>query len=651
MDGTLTHYLDGVQVEEPLGWLDFTEEIGRNFDDRILGVNYPVEVTFTGAAYEQLRTRYLASYCDLISYWVDFNCAGGTSRVVRGQVPLGDVEWNLNKCEARVKVVDDGYGARILNNKDIVVFPTATKTKNGSDITPVAPYDLELFQTGGIAAYTVLAYDWKECMEHMVTYITDGEVAFASSFYDNLPIDERYALVYGYEMRTGDGTALAPGLTFAELYANLWRKYNLWAYITQPQNGSPTLHIEASEDTYSATGVLAFPWQDDLKQSIEPRLLFAKVDVGSDSAEKDIPGNFSLPFVPLLTHYKESYELQGSCNSGIGLDLMSSYVIDNNAIEDVVNNSVDEYDDEVFMVQNDGAVATQSIEYTVNPIYNVQLLNGIVFNRFPLQSNGVLQYASQDAAFQAAQIASTFPVISIPGFGSTTSVSAIVQFDEDFPPNGFDVDNNYGNGTAQGSPVSQANSRYTAAAGGSYVFTVVLRWAVSVPPDPGGYAALTWVVERRNAGGTLISSTTNVQAQITTGNFTDSDDFLIPLSVGDYVQVTYTIQVLNTNLFTSGPTGARLLNGGLFQTNYVITGGGVVANQIDPDAYRSTVYEFERATPVDPWISLREDPTQMISVATDDVSFRRAHVLKATRFIATGETAWELIANRDQPFK
>ena len=125
---------------------------------------------------------------------MDFHCQGSTYRVVRGVISLADIEWNLNRCTAKVKVQDDGYGARIFNNKDIGVFPTSEVTKNGDALTPVTAIDLEVFDPtaafGTYLAQTRKAYDWLECMTDLVGYITDGELTVQSNWYDALPDDE-----------------------------------------------------------------------------------------------------------------------------------------------------------------------------------------------------------------------------------------------------------------------------------------------------------------------------------------------------------------------------------------------------------------------------------------------------------------------------
>lgn len=674
-NGTLFHYLNGVQCEEPGGWADFTEGLERNFDQRIIATQYPIEVTFTGGAYSTLRELFLENFCTSVEYTVDYVC-GPTYRVVRGIISLADVDpWNLNKCSATVKVQDDGYGARIFNNKDIKVYPTATLTKNSEALTPVTHIDLEVFNPsaaeGVYLADTRRAYDWMDCMEHTVQYITDGEVTAESQWYQDLPEDEKYALVYGRELRVADGASLAPQFSFEELFANAWKKYNLWAYITRDTSGNIVLRIEEEGDTYTSTLSVAMPDQDDLEQSIESDLLYERVEVGSETYIKDEDVEFSLPFLTLQGFVKEDIHFSGTCNTDSAFDLVSTFVIDTNVIEDSVIANNDEYDEDIFMIQYSPyqARATKG-SYLIggtNPfLYNEQLLNIKVLERFDLPGDLIIQSGPDDPAFQATDH-------QVQGFWDTGSVTSDVpvsspnfdtRFQDDFTAPNFDTDNTWGNGTPPGTLVSAANSRYTAEVGatGLYAFIYYVPWRSvrQIEAYGSGYfdtARFFLRAERYNAANVLISSLL-VEDELGTlsfsgGNYAPdqtsslSGQFVFYLQAGDYVKVIHSYYYLASAFSASAQF--TVLENAEFRTDFVAIGGGSI--DVDPDDYRATVYRFDRSCTASDWVNLRDTPIDMVSVATDASSFRNAHVLKASRHIATGETEWELIANRQQEFK
>ena len=104
---TFTHYIDGQVVSEPTGWQDFEQEIARDFDKRMVTVQYPSEATFTKGGYALLRSMFLESDCGIVVYEAYDECDGVRSLLVRAHIILADCEWNLNRCEAKCSLVDD----------------------------------------------------------------------------------------------------------------------------------------------------------------------------------------------------------------------------------------------------------------------------------------------------------------------------------------------------------------------------------------------------------------------------------------------------------------------------------------------------------------------------------------------------------------
>lgn len=679
-NGTLTHYIDGNGIDEPVGWEDFTEDLERNFDQRIIATTYPIEVTFTGGANETLRALYLENFCATVTYEVDFHCQGSTYRVVRGVISLADVEWNLNKCTAKVKVQDDGYGARIFNNKDIKVYPTANVTKNGLALTPVTPIALEVYDpTAAVGTYladTRVAFDWLACMEHIVGYITDNELTAQSNWYDGLDDAERFALVYGHELRVADGSSLAPYYSFKDLFANAWKKYNLWAYVERSATGAPILRIETDADTYGTGTAIAMLKQDDLLQGIDTDLLYARVEIGSEKFIKDESSGYSLPYLPMQGFTREEYHLLGTCNTDAVLNLVSSFVIDNDVIEDSAINNSDDHDNEVFMIQYD-QITNKAVKSTYlipgGPpfLYNEALLNITVANRWRLQADGVVNFNEEDATFQATHYADQNPYSDTVGNNTTVSSSDVqVQFSNDFSFGNFDNGNNYGNGTIPGNPVSQANSRYADPILGFYQFGNLLNWSVrrQFTIATGGYTETIQITSRLRRFNSL-----NVQVSVQdvttvhtitgdaggsslvvdmTDSYSDLHTFSALLQPGDYVMIMqwYTYSILADELIAGVDFDFTLTTGTNFYTLFVATGGGVLV-EADPDEYKATKYTFDRHSNTAEWIALRDDPTQNVIVATDSEALRTTYPLKVSRNIATGETAWETIADRNQPNK
>lgn len=681
--GTLIHYIEGVEVERPKGELDFTEELTRNFDRRIIGPQYPITVTFKGGGYERLRTLFLEDFCTSVTYTVDFDC-GETYRVVRGIISVADVVWNLNKCEAEVKVRDDGHGARIVNNAKLKVSPTGILTKNGLTLAPIAHKDIELFSSANVSQGTSRGYDWLECMSHLVSFITDNEVTVVSDWYDALPDSERYAIFYGREVRVGDGSSLAPSYSFEELWPELWKKYNLWAYVSRSTTGDPVLKIEQEPATYTSTTAKSYPDQDDLEQSVDTDRLFVNVEIGSETYIKNEDAVFPLPFLTTFGFTKESWGLSGTCNSDNSFNLVSEFIIDTNVIDDCRVGNNDEYDENIFLIQYTDATDVATMGQYLDPgsdpwLYNEQLLNVNVIARFPLPANIIFPFVSADISFLAElfQLGTPFNLYTVnPVVSGAVNTSSFVQtkYNNDYTAPNHDASNSWGNGTVQGTQVTQVNSRYTAQAQGVFVFHVHDIWSVqrqvgfSQPFIMNDIYTIRMRIRRFNAANTLLQTIDEVNVHTQTFNYPgggsnsisptftyeEDEDYTLYMGIGDYVIASTQYEIVST-ISVGGVIGTNSADaffsaaGSTIETTFSPIGGGDII--VNPDEYRATRYHFDRSCPASDWVSLRDNPIDMVRVATDQLSFRNAHVKKATRFIATGETEWELIANRAQQFK
>lgn len=680
MNGVFRHFINDALVDEPQGWADFEEELDRNYKLRIIASKYPANLTFTTGAYETLRNLYLDGFCNSASYRIENHCNGIVDVAARGEIIISDIKWNLNKCAAEASVADDGFGARIINNSKIKVFPTSEVTKNDEPLTRVASFPLTLFDQDGTTTGTCLAYDWLECMEHIVAYITDREVSVESDWYGALADTERYCVAYGREVRTGDGASKAPSYSFEELYGELAKKYNLFAAIVRDSSGNPVLKIETEDYWYGTTTVKTYQHVDDLTQSIDGDRLFASIKLGSTTAIKDEDGAFPLPFLSLTGFVEEELAVQGTCNTDSQLDTVSEWVIDTNVIHDAVINGADDYDEDIFLIQytdaTDSATIGQYLLPGSNPwLYNEQLLNSNVAARHHLQLDGVQTYASTDAAFHATLTDSAlhtdqqFTATNMVEGSSYISNVFQERYDNDYSGANFDVDNNYGNGTVQGNPVSQANSRYTAPATGYYIFEehteirAIRDFTAATIVNNTETLYLQVRFDHFNSAnvqiGQLIHTETftwnygNSLSQVTAiGDnrfFNCTNEYTALFNTGDYLVVRKRYEFISVGLeivAIGNNVTIRTLPGCTFETTFVATGGGNIP--ADPDQYRVVVYEFERHMRGSEWVSLRDDPSQMVNVATDASAIRFAHLYNAKRNIATGNVTWKLIANRDQ---
>lgn len=665
------HLLDGNAVDEPMGVQDFSDELSRDLKNRIIGVKYKVSLTFTGSGFKYLDDKYQAGgFCGTVSYEARQWCNGSEFTVIRGEINLAECKFNETKCEVEADIADDGIGARIINNKEIPVSPEAEATKNDEALTPISPVDLRVFDpSAGSGTWIVTgrrAFDWFEAITNTVLYITDNTVSVVSDWYVALPVEERYAILTGFELRTATGATAAPLVyTFKELFDEIGKKYNLWIAVERDTSGNPVLRIEPEGYFYGSTGTIQHTDIQDLIRSTDLDRLYAKVTIGSDTFIKEQGGTFSLPFLILRGFTKEEFSFSGTCNTDESLDLVNKWIIDSNVIEDVVVNGNDEYDDDIFLIQYNSATgqATKGDYLTpgANPyLYNEQLQNSLVIARYDLPSSVGAFFSATAAAFRAERT-SPDPIEFYP-LPAGLSALSIVRFDDDYTPPNNDGTNAWGNGTVQGNPVSQANSRYTAAAQGYFEFDVSVLWRITqnVPLVLGsGITQRAYKtirpdvqVEHYTAGNVLIGTPQGLPAsayQYIPGAYSISGTIGVSMDVGEYIQVRYQFEHTAPTIQTpfagpippSFPEGVtvRLLNGSVIQTSFV-TGGGYVAGG---GQARIIKYEYERDIDVAQWVSLTADPKQQIAIGGGPQALLTTHLLNAERNIVTGATTWQVI--------
>lgn len=678
LEGQLRHLVNGIQVEEPERYTDLKEEVERSVTNRLISGKFPFQLSFIGDGYALLRSYYLDDYCTIVPYELQQYVSGIWTRISLGEIIVADITFELTRGKANTTITDLGAGSRIMPNKDIVIYPSADKTKNGDDVTPAPALSIEIYDpAAALGTYLSPArtgYDWLACMDHLVQSISDGRVTVVSDWYNALPDDERYAMFNGSEVRSHNTATFAPGFNFTDLFNGLARPYDLWAAV-ESNGDDAILRIEPSAYFFGSGTGPSFPNTDGLEQSVDTRLLYQLVRLGSEGAVKNelADAAYSLPYITLRTFSKEEFHLEGTCNTDSILDLTNKFVTDTNAIEHAAINSSNGNDEKVFIIQYDQntnkAVKGEYLDPGVPPyLYNPGLYNEQIINRYRLPAAGVVYYAPQTAEFRAEYTTANPSFQNLASTLGTDTTTTTQVFDNDYAAPNNDVANNWGNGTTQGNPVSSADSRYTAPAQGFYQFSELLIWEIaqntaqdaliigSSTPALASIAART-IYSRFSSGNTLLQSAvyTSVFAeQVTQGTFEQTFQHGFSLNTGDYVVVTrlFISTPAQGTIFGPSPsfsTDVRFLPGSSLFTSFVALGGGRLTPP-DPDQYYATLLKFKRHLSITEWLAYKADISQQISVSENE-NMRIGYVRKISRTVHNGETEWEIICNRNQEFK
>ena len=139
------YYINGSLIDEPIGYDKFVTTIKRDRQIRGIVATQDGTLSFIGSGYDTLYQFKLDNGFDFTAdlliqrsddegnNWDDW---------YDGKLFISDVEFDEEKKTATTKVTDNGYYARINNNKALGIPIYAEFSKNNTAITPCTEYDL-----------------------------------------------------------------------------------------------------------------------------------------------------------------------------------------------------------------------------------------------------------------------------------------------------------------------------------------------------------------------------------------------------------------------------------------------------------------------------------------------------------------------------
>jgi len=644
MRSQFRHIIDGQVVTEPDGWEDIAQRIKRDFERRIIYVEYPLTLTFPADGYRLLRNIFRRDRCRSLRYVLQERCSGDAwKNIVSGRIIVADTNFNVTRCTAEATVVDDGAGAALLSGWSIPAFPEANESRNGVPITAAPPLTIEIFNpTAPLPDYLPpprTMWDVMDFLRTAVAFISDGRCSVVSDWYDNLPDDERIAILLGIRLRILSGPYMPPSASVGDIMTFLCRAFNLWGGIYSFPDGTATLRLEPAGYWYGAAIAHSDIEVGELSAEIATDRLYSTVQFGSKEAISNRGFNpaLSLPFFPLRGFSEEVYHTLGECSQDRKLDLTLPFVVCTNAIQNSRINGSTTNDNRVFAIQYDRtllrAVKGDYLTSGLGPyLYNEILLNGNVAARWNVGADLSQILAPQGEMFRAERTADD----ALQNIGSGISFFQL-QYDDDYNAPNFDQGNDYGNGTTQGNPVSQANSRYTAVVQGAHGFEATIVFNLFMPTP--GVAGVTLVIERYNSANTLVGPGLGPTVTYNqSGTYTLTWSVTHPnMNVGDYVIVRcqVTNQSGNTNK-TFTPLATRY-----FRSTFTPSWGGFIQSEapIEP----LVVLKGETYISRQQWDNLRQDYRGAIRLGTNGIIEGTGHMSGTSYRLSTGITEVEII--------
>jgi len=659
-------YFNGTEVQDPINWDDFEENIVR--DDTIKGLlpRYDIKLTFTADGYDYLYSLKKSSgYCNLVDLRVDYKCGDGYKTILNGYIFISDCRFNKSRCTVEVQVTDDNFGARIYNNKNIKTELNTGKSKNGEDITVATEYSCEFFKpSDGTTLPTnrnvVFVYD---AFRYLIDFMTDGLVGFESDYLDyttgsvsTIPLAKTLTVVLGSELRTPSQSKTA-NISFNDLFKEVDKKYPIGFTVIKGSDGRPTIKIEEEDYFYNngtSINIINIP---DLVESFDQEKLYSKVVFGGTTATYNNTIH-SFGQIQFLGFKEEEYHLQGECNIDKSLDLTSEYIIDTNIIEELVytNTSNTSYDEETFLIECRyyDVSTVQAIPYAnlvtqqaTPAYYNGGLANNKVAERYNLQGNIAQYLGGNDVGFRASTTYSQF-LASHTNVGSaappalqTTTIKGAFNNDSTLP--NYDAAGNY----------STVNNRYTSSQAGQYQFKARPTIAATTPTNIGLDYNRSWRItvafRRYNSSNTLLEdnlyyfpSETGFYQNAGLGQFLFDPSHVMYLDGGDYAEIWYTIESQPTN-HTLNSNGVYY-HSGEFYTDATVTGGGIY-EESEPNDYFVSKFEFTNPLNNQDYELMKDDLSKAMVINHDGVNNVTAWIRKIDRKLSTGETKFELISN------
>jgi hypothetical protein len=454
-------YLDGIEMESPLNWVDFNLNLKRDKSIDALLLVSDTTLEWMGSGYVYLVNLIESDgFCGFSELLVTDD-ESPELEIFKGRIFLSATEIDEGICTIKTKVEDRSFYAMINNNKSIEADLTAGLSKGKLAITPVDDYMIDCHTvTTNMYKRTVYSVRVYEAFRYLVEFMTDGVVQFTSDTFDAGGEWEGLCITTGLKLRGATGPAFNnPPLTqfsFKELYEEVRKKIPIGVTIDEAA-GVYTVRIESIDYFNQSSGAFAFENIDKIRTKFNEDKLYASIRVGSNAIDQSL----TFPETQPIIGYREEQLFNNiNCNIDNELDLLSEWIISSNVIEDCVTNLSGYYDEDLFLITttyvNDFVgicTATDVFQSGSDWFYNDALRNINVLQRYAngipasaLQSfNGTPAdfYAWQTTTLTRQRIATVSSALVVNNAPTGTFVNDMVIFDDDTNPPGSDPNGVY----------------------------------------------------------------------------------------------------------------------------------------------------------------------------------------------------------------
>ncbi len=650
--------LDGrVVSESPEGINDLRASIKT---DKGIGGRFLSEdatLTFYKDGYRYLTSLDQIGFCGEIEISIEEDEDDQAWRTIHdGIIHLPACEFGISPFYVKCPIDDNSFYARINKNKSIKYLLTSDRTKNDKPITPAAHDVVEFFRpsTGAYNYPTRWVYSAYEVFRYLIQAMSDNEVGFISDTFNPGGEFSEVGIIRGAELRAGlvNSHNLQPELSFDSMLEEMRKKYFIMLQPETSASGKPLIRIEAEPIFYDGSNSsIRLDYCNEIKRKVDTSRLYASISAGSEKTD-DSSGAVQYPETTRWeTFRKEQYPSLGQCNVDTELDLVSSFIISSNVIEQIVVNNITDFDDEIILVEYDPGTlkAKQSNWLTAGPpyFYNEGLKNDKVIERWLSgipASIATFLGTGTDARFLAHQNSDLLMHASMAAVGASGSGFFPKN---DFSGQGFDTGENYGDIVPQGTLISPfSKCIYTAPQGGFYRFSSMFH-AVVHQHSFGSSGSFFARFKRKNSANVLISQHL-VHFSIPPGITQDLDivdiaEFGTLLNATDIVSCEWLVQSVNLNN-PALSIDYTIKADSNFKCEFTSFGGGVWATVEEAD-FNAYQYAFRHPMTQEKFDRIVQNMSAAIFFNTDGITNYKAWIDQLTFYRFRGYADLILISS------
>ena len=629
----LEFWVNGILFDNPLNVEDFGVKL--NFDRSINAVfpTYDNDLNFGGQLFSYLIERLdTQGFCDLIDVSVYYSCNGSKSLIAQCYINQADCQFDFDRCQVKVKFIDDAFASKINNNKNIkftigIANNTTPVTKNGLPFTPLQAavyYGNNYYDFRNPATNTVLPSNLgtrrciriHEALEFLVAAMSDFDVDFKSDYF-NTGFGAQFLLTSGQVM-FADQTFVGSLISFNELYDACRKLFNLGIGFTRINN-RPTLIIEEVAFFRNSSFIVNLYDQPGIKMTLDAQELFSNVAFGSDVYLEEWQGvegksKLAFPQIAFRGFKNGEFGVEGVCNADSTLDLVvKDIVIDTNVIQDVIVNGSQDYLDSNFILQYDGNTSFGQIVYgdplgLGQNVYNPALVCDQVAGRWlGAVPNSIFSFYQGYDDTQLPFVTDTNNASIYTGINCAIANSYLFDLNQPSDIATSPVylsDRNIGEYVAFNVTTSDVggnftpNYSYTSPAPLTGTFNASVRIVQCASANAGQIAYLRIVFKRFSATGELVQLYpglyTNYFVSGLFNPFAITHSANIFMNSGDYVRVD--IQAYKTLAGFSAPI-LLTASSGILETSFDASPTSIKGGELEaynPADFKAFIYDFER---------------------------------------------------------